>query len=231
MVCDILVKETQAMPACGRTICMIRIFSIPGCPLCRKARNWLKEEGLPIENENFYSFLLDDARVLRFAKTYRNWLLLKMKDVPGIQNWKNDQIARFLQQNPSRLPRPVIVADQEPEEINRKLLHHFMSENEPACPASCTIASACRRVRENDRALLILNGRIMRPMDAEQIAAAAKDPQTALHRTPKTVSAEKKVTALAAQPEGTKQEPQKEAETSASNPQTVETEVTIEITE
>lgn len=146
---------------------MIRVLSIPGCPLCRKAKTWLKEEGLPVENENFYSFLLDDARVLQFAKIYRNWLLLKMKDVPGIQNWKNDRLARFLQENPSRLPRPIILAKKEPPQIQRKLLCHFMGITAAGCPASCTIQNACRKVRENDRALLILNGRIMRPMDPE----------------------------------------------------------------
>lgn len=173
---------------------MIRVLTIPGCPLCRKAKIWLKDEGLPIENENFYSFLLDDARVLQFAKTYRNWLLLKMKDVPGIQNWKNDRIGRYLQDNPSRLPRPIIIVQDEPEEISKKLRSHFAGKTESSCPAGCTIQNGCRKVRENSRAMLILDGRIMRPADPDQPVPASSSANTEQEQEPAAAKPEESET-------------------------------------
>lgn len=144
---------------------MITMWSVPGCALCRKARAWCKEEPAPIKQEPFFAFLLDTERLQQFVSQHRPWLEQQFSDVNNLSSWKDARLTAWLQNNPSRLPRPMVFADNEPEEVQQRLMQHFLSDSHQTCPASCTILSGCRAVRESDRALLVIDGLIMEPSD------------------------------------------------------------------
>lgn len=148
---------------------MITMWSVPGCALCRKARAWCKEEPMTIRQEPFFAFLLDTERLQQFVSQHRPWLEEQFSDVKNLSSWKDARLTSWLQNNPSRLPRPMVFADNEPEAVQQRLMQHFLSDSHQTCPASCTILSGCRAVRGNDRALLVIDGLIMEPSDLKNL--------------------------------------------------------------
>ena len=132
---------------------MITVYSQPGCPRCKRIRQWLKENNIEYASASLLAVLADsgrfEAEILMTEEPERLADLTGL-DQAAIQN--RQTLREWLQNNPSALNRPLIVCD--PHEKNSDAVlsvkAHLDNPYSQRCPQSCPVLSFCAGARKND---------------------------------------------------------------------------------
>ena len=108
------------------------VYTVPGCPLCRKIKAVLREKNIRYQEKSLYASLLDDGEreILLHRLTAAG--LFPAEDIP-------DRSA-YLLNHPSILPRPLIFEEEGDTEAD-------LSSYERLCQG-CKIYPVCAGVRQ-----------------------------------------------------------------------------------
>lgn len=122
---------------------MIQIFTVPGCPSCRKVKNALKEKEIEYQEHHLFSLLLDQKSLTKIwngSIDFKNW-----RTQYNQEDWSLSQIFTYLQNNPSILPRPILLIE---ENLSYKeKIEGILDNKNSFCPSSCLQYSFCKQVR------------------------------------------------------------------------------------
>lgn len=97
---------------------MILFYTSPGCASCRKAKQWLDDNHITYLEKNIFSNLLSEADIKYLLSrcdngtediiSTRSKAYARIKGV--LDEMSLNQLARYIQKNPSLLKRPIIVS-------------------------------------------------------------------------------------------------------------------------
>ena len=141
---------------------MITVYSQPGCPRCRRIRQWFKENNIEYASVSLLSALTDGLSFEAFAASLSPKEMLadlESLDPRIIQDPK--ALTEWLQNNPSALNRPLIVCGPEDEAkpALESVRQYLKTPSCHSCPASCSNLSFCAQARTNDCAALLTAGK------------------------------------------------------------------------
>ena len=108
------------------------VYTVPGCPLCRKIKAVLREKNIPYREKSLYASLLDEDE-LRI-------LILRMRLKRMINGEDDTEVSLYLQENPSRIPRPLVFTEEGDPQID-------LSSYDRLCQ-SCKTSPICVEVRQ-----------------------------------------------------------------------------------
>ncbi|MBQ6221690.1 MAG: hypothetical protein IJJ44_03660 [Solobacterium sp.] len=108
------------------------VYSVPGCPLCRKIKAVLREKNIRYREKSLYASLLDDDE-LRI-------LILWMRYKKLIEDEDDIKVSEELRSNPSRIPRPLVFTEEGDPDID-------LSSYDRLCQ-SCKTSPICAEVRQ-----------------------------------------------------------------------------------
>lgn len=97
---------------------MILFYTSPGCASCRKAKQWLDENHITYLEKNIFSNLLSESDIKYLMSRCDNGtediISTRSKAYAQIKGELDEmslnQLARYIQKNPSLLKRPIIVS-------------------------------------------------------------------------------------------------------------------------
>ncbi|MBQ1467683.1 MAG: hypothetical protein IIZ27_04330 [Solobacterium sp.] len=108
------------------------VYTVPGCPLCRKIKAVLREKNIRYREKSLYASLLDEDE-LRI-------LILWMRLKGLITDGDDPEMPVYLRENPSRIPRPLIFTEEGDPQID-------FSSYDRICQ-SCKTSPICMEVRQ-----------------------------------------------------------------------------------
>lgn len=99
---------------------MILFYTSPGCASCRKARRWLQDNHISFIEKNIFSNLLSEVEIKYLMSRCENGtddiISTRSKAYASIKHnidqLSTKQLARFIQQNPSILKRPILLSEK-----------------------------------------------------------------------------------------------------------------------
>lgn len=119
----------------------MKLYTILGCPSCKRAKTWMKDRELEYEEINLYQMLLEDER---FDEFYHQLILEPQKFIKplyfkSLQDKTKDQLKSILTHNPSIIIRPILTESSLSEE--EKDLAQVCQN---ACKPACSFYETCR---------------------------------------------------------------------------------------
>lgn len=106
---------------------MMLLYTVPGCPAVRRVKQYLKEHEVSFEEKNLYCVLLDREETLKMLACFP-------------QKLPAEQAAAYYAANPSALPKPIIVCD------DQELCSHLEELSTRHCNADCTKWQICGQI-------------------------------------------------------------------------------------
>lgn len=99
---------------------MILFYTSPGCASCRKAKSWLEDNHIDFIEKNIFSNLLSENEIKYLMSRCENGtediISTRSKAYASlsgkIDELSTQQLARFIQRNPSVLKRPIILSQK-----------------------------------------------------------------------------------------------------------------------
>ena len=99
---------------------MIIFYTSPGCASCRKAKRWLQDNRIDFVEKNIFSNLLSESEIKYLMSRCENGtediISTRSKAYASlsekIDELSTQQLARFIQRNPSVLKRPIILSQK-----------------------------------------------------------------------------------------------------------------------
>lgn len=133
---------------------MILFYTSPGCASCRKAKKWLEDNHIDFIEKNIFSNLLSETEIKYLMSRCENGtediISTRSKAFASLNGTMDElstqQLARFIQKNPSVLKRPIMLSQKsmvvgyDDDEITTMVPLSKRYENDPHVETS--IASA-----------------------------------------------------------------------------------------
>lgn len=133
---------------------MILFYTSPGCASCRKAKRWLEDNHIDFIEKNIFSNLLSETEIKYLMSRCENGtediISTRSKAFASlkgnIDELSTQQLARFIQRNPSVLKRPIMLSQKsmvvgyDDDEITAMV--PVEKRNEHAIPSEPEIGSA-----------------------------------------------------------------------------------------
>lgn len=99
---------------------MVTLYTSPSCTSCRKARAWLKEQGIPFTERNIFSepLSMDEVKnILRMTENGTEDIISKRSKAYQSLNINLDEMSMtelydLIRKNPGLLRRPIIMDDK-----------------------------------------------------------------------------------------------------------------------
>ena len=132
---------------------MITMYTSPGCASCRKAKQWLVEQGIPFKERNIFAAILKDEEIKSLLMRSENGtddIISKRSKIIienniDIEDMSTKELVDFIRENPSVLKRPIIIDENhfvvgyDDDEITTfmpaELRHISISNCNPECPS------------------------------------------------------------------------------------------------
>ncbi len=141
---------------------MIILYSSPGCASCRKAKQWLKDNGLQFVEKNIYSTILNKEEIKYLLNRSENGTedLISTRSKAfkllgeDLDTLSVNDLIQFIQKNPSVLRRPIIINDKsmvvgyDDDEITSFVPRELRDISATACNPTCPKYNICGSVRE-----------------------------------------------------------------------------------
>jgi regulatory protein spx len=99
---------------------MVRIYTSPSCSSCRKVKKWFEIQGIPFEERNIFSAVLNENELKEMLAKTENGTediistrskIIKEQNL-DVENMSISQLVLFIKENPSVLKRPIMVDDR-----------------------------------------------------------------------------------------------------------------------
>ena len=99
---------------------MVIIYTSPGCPGCRKAKKWMKENHISFAEKNIFSNILKEAEIKYLLSRCENGTedIISTRS-KAFQNLNRDiddfsvnELVKFIKENPSVLKRPIMLTEK-----------------------------------------------------------------------------------------------------------------------
>lgn len=143
---------------------MIILYTSPGCASCRKAKQWLKDNGLKFVEKNLFHVLLKEDEIkylLRRSENGSEDLISTRSKVfqeldVNLDDLSVSELVEFIQKNPSVLKRPIILNENnlvigyDDDEITSFIPRELRDTAVKACNANCQHFEICGNVRKED---------------------------------------------------------------------------------
>ena len=99
---------------------MVIIYTSPGCPGCRKAKKWMKENHISFAEKNIFSNILKEAESKYLLSRCENGteaiISTRSKAFQNLNRDINDlsvrELVKFIRDNPSVLKRPIMLTEK-----------------------------------------------------------------------------------------------------------------------
>lgn len=99
---------------------MILFYTSPGCASCRKAKKWLEDNHIDFIEKNIFSNLLSETEIKYLMSRCENGtediISTRSKAFASLNGTMDElstqQLARFIQKNPSVLKRPIMLSQK-----------------------------------------------------------------------------------------------------------------------
>ncbi|MCF0259954.1 MAG: transcriptional regulator Spx [Erysipelotrichaceae bacterium] len=99
---------------------MVIIYTSPGCPGCRKAKKWMKENHISFAEKNIFSNILKEAEIKYLLSRCENGtediISTRSKAFQNLNRDINDlsvrELVKFIRDNPSVLKRPIMLTEK-----------------------------------------------------------------------------------------------------------------------
>ncbi len=143
---------------------MILLYTSPGCASCRKAKQWLKENGMNFVEKNIFTTLLRENEIKYLLQRSDNGtediISTRSKAFQELHCSLEDlsiaELVEFIQHNPSVLKRPIIVNENsflvgyDDDEITAFVPSHLRALSDQACSVKCPNYNVCGRLRKEE---------------------------------------------------------------------------------
>lgn len=140
---------------------MILFYTSPGCASCRKAKKWLEDNHIDFIEKNIFSNLLSESEIKYLMSRCENGtediISTRSKAFASLNGSMDDlstqQLARFIQRNPSILKRPIILSQKsmvvgyDDDEITAMVPYEKRYETEPFSETSIASVNVSLKVR------------------------------------------------------------------------------------
>ena len=148
---------------------MITMYTSPGCASCRKAKQWLTEQGISFRERNIFAAILKDEEIKSLLMKSENGTddIISRRSKIIIDNNINveemtmGQLVDFIRENPSILKRPIIVDENhfvvgyDDDEITTFIPSELRRITTTHCNGSCASFKRCGETREMKEAYAI----------------------------------------------------------------------------
>lgn len=148
---------------------MITMYTSPGCASCRKAKQWLTEQGITFKERNIFAAILKDDEIKKLLMRSENGtddIISKRSKIIvdnniNIEEMTMVELVDFIRENPSILKRPIIVDDNhfvvgyDDDEITTFVPSELRSISLSHCSGSCASYKRCGETREIKEAFAI----------------------------------------------------------------------------
>lgn len=142
---------------------MITIYTSPGCASCRKAKQWLSEQGIEFKERNIFAAILKDDEIkslLMHSENGTDDIISTRSKIITENNIKIEDMSvgtliDFIRENPSVLKRPIIVDENhfvvgyDDDEITTFMPAELRRMNLNQCVNTCPSYRRCGSTRES----------------------------------------------------------------------------------
>ena len=99
---------------------IVRIYTSPSCSSCRKVKKWFEIQGIPFEERNIFSAVLNENELKEMLAKTENGTediistrskIIKEQNL-DVESMSISQLVVFIKENPSVLKRPIMVDDR-----------------------------------------------------------------------------------------------------------------------
>lgn len=148
---------------------MVIIYTSPGCASCRKAKQWLKDNGIEFVEKNIFTSLLNEKEIKYILSRSENGtediISVRSKAFKAldrnIEDYSMNELVELIQENPSILRRPIMISERsfvvgyDDDEITTMLTPEmrasFNDVCDNACNDDCPNFKVCGAVRLDDQ--------------------------------------------------------------------------------
>ncbi len=145
-------------------MCLIILYTSPGCASCRKAKQWLKDNDLKFVEKNIFTTLLKEDEIKYLLSRTENGTediistrskVFQEMDV-NLDDMGLNELVQFIRENPSIMKRPIIlnetnlVVGYDDDEITSFIPSEVRKAARKACNPSCANYDVCGYVRKED---------------------------------------------------------------------------------
>lgn len=144
---------------------MVIVYTSPGCASCRKAKQWLKDNGIQYVEKNIFSSILNEEEIKYILSRSENGtediISVRSKAFQAlgrdIEDYSLTELVHLIQNNPSILRRPILISEKsfvvgyDDDEITTMMTpsmrQSLLSVCESACNEECPNYNVCGAVR------------------------------------------------------------------------------------
>ncbi len=145
-------------------MCLIILYTSPGCASCRKAKQWLKDNDLKFVEKNIFTTLLKEDEIKYLLSRTENGTediistrskVFQEMDV-NLDDMGLNELVQFIRENPSIMKRPIIlnetnlVVGYDDDEITSFIPSEVRKAARKACSPNCANYDVCGYVRKED---------------------------------------------------------------------------------
>ena len=136
---------------------MIILYTSPGCASCRKAKQWLKDNGLKFVEKNIFTTLLKEDEIKYLLSrtengtediiSTRSKVFQEMK--VDLNDMSLNELVQFIRDNPSIMKRPIILDERnmvvgyDDDEITSFVPSEVRKAAGRACNPNCANYDVC----------------------------------------------------------------------------------------
>lgn len=136
---------------------MIILYTSPGCASCRKAKQWLKDNGLKFVEKNIFTTLLKEDEIKYLLSRTENGTediistrskVFQEMDV-DLDDLGLNELVQFIRNNPSIMKRPIILNERnlvvgyDDDEITSFVPSEIRKAARRACNPNCANFDVC----------------------------------------------------------------------------------------
>ena len=122
---------------------MLVLITIPGCPACRRLKNWFKEHDVVYKEKNLFRILLNDSETDDLIGLESKGRIENLVIYDGYQDMSDAEKREFLQQNPGIVRKPLLYNENQDDDFLYESTENLLAAARTYCNENCIIYNCC----------------------------------------------------------------------------------------